>query len=99
MDQNQLWRKVVVDTFSMQGAGWIKFQGRGSVGMSLCRGIIKGWSIFMVIVEIVLGNESRISFWHDPWCGWEALRHRFPQIYNIASYKNVVVSKVWRGGE
>lgn len=40
-----------MDKFGMQNAGWITLQGRGSIGMSMWRGISKGWSRFKENVE------------------------------------------------
>jgi hypothetical protein len=34
-----------------------------------------------------VGDDSKIRFWHDVWCGDQALKIAFPKLFNIARFK------------
>jgi hypothetical protein len=46
--------------------------------------IRKGWDSFSSYTRFVVGDETRISFWHDLWCGDMALMVAFPVSFGIA---------------
>ena len=40
----------------------------------------------------MVGDGTRISFWHDLWCGDSALNVAFPVLFGIACEKNASVA-------
>jgi hypothetical protein len=50
-----------------------------------------GWERFAVYIYNVVGDGSRLKFWHDIWCGTQPLRKLFPKIYSIALDKDASV--------
>jgi hypothetical protein len=40
----------------------------------------------------VVGDGSRVSFWHDWWCGDTALKIAFPILFSIACVKDASVA-------
>jgi hypothetical protein len=39
-----------------------------------------------------VGDGSKISFWHDLWCGDTALKVAFLALFDIARFKDAVVA-------
>jgi hypothetical protein len=35
-----------------------------------------------------VGDSSKVSFWHDLWCGDMTLKEAFPKLYGIAYAKD-----------
>ena len=45
--------------------------------------------------KIVQHAYSRISFWHDLWCGDMVLKIAFPSLFGIACVKDASVADTW----
>jgi hypothetical protein len=41
-----------------------------------------------------MGGSFKIRFWHDAWCGDQALKVAFLKLFDIARFKDVFVA-VW----
>ncbi len=39
------------------------------LGVSLWKTISKDWNSFRKFISFDVGHGSRVSFWHDVWCG------------------------------
>ena len=46
-------------------------------------------------IEFTVGNDTKIRFWTDHWCGLAALSQSFPQLYALAVHRNATVDEVW----
>jgi hypothetical protein len=44
-------------------------------------------------VRYVIGNGSKVLFWHDVWCGEIPLKTLFPELFLIASGKDAWVEE------
>ena len=42
-----------------------------------------------------IGNDTRIRFWTDPWCGSSILNLTFPNLFEVAVNKHETVAQVW----
>lgn len=42
-----------------------------------------------------VGNERRVKFWLDKWCGDEPLRSSFPSLFALTNSKEAWVADVW----
>jgi hypothetical protein len=47
--------------------------------------------VFSSFVIYNVGDESKIRFWHDLWCGDQPLKTSFPNLFSIACCKDVWV--------
>jgi hypothetical protein len=83
---------VIVEKYRVQSGGWCSEEARGPYGVCLWKNIRNGWWIFSYFVSFKVGDESRIRFWHDVWCGEEDLKLPFPELNAIARDKEALVS-------
>jgi hypothetical protein len=54
--------------------------------------IRKCWVSFSRFTRFVVGDGSKIIFWHDLWCGDTALKVAFPTLFGIARVKDATVA-------
>jgi hypothetical protein len=52
----------------------------------------KGVRLSKALLEHVVGDGTRISFWRDLWCGDSVLKVAFPVLFGIACVKNAFVA-------
>ncbi len=52
--------------------------------MALWKNIKKGWDKLSSFTSFEVGDGSKISFWHDQWCGETTLNVAFPVLYGFA---------------
>ena len=45
--------------------------------------------------KFILGDEGRIRFWEDKWCGRNPLCEMFPMLYALVDSKGAMVWEVW----
>lgn len=69
IEQDHLWRRVVIDKYGLQGIRWITVQRRETLGTSIWKNIVKGWPKFKQNMSIMVRDGKRALFWHDNWCG------------------------------
>ena len=60
---------------------------REGYGVGLWKAIRKEWNLLSDKFVFEVGNERRVSFWKDKWCGNEALCVSFPSLFALASSK------------
>jgi hypothetical protein len=56
----------------------------GSFGVGVRKHIRRGWDKFSTFVRFEVGVGSKVSFWHDIWCGDRPLKISNPVLFNIA---------------
>ena len=56
------------------------------------RSIKEGTEKFISQILFNVGEDSRVSFCHDPWCGPTPLKKLFPSMYDCSISKEVWVS-------
>ena len=59
----------------------------------------KSGLVFFQNAVFSLGDERRINFWKDVWCGDEALCSSYPSLFNLALNKEATVADIWDRGE
>ena len=76
----------------VRGGGVRKCRRTQSCG--LWRSIHEGWESFSKHLSFVVGEGTRIHFWHDRWIGDNALKDLYPELYVCSDAKDVCISEV-----
>jgi len=64
----------------------------GTFGVGVWKFIRKGWDSFSGFTRFVVGDDFKINFWHDLWCGDMALKVAFPTFFGIARAQDASVA-------
>jgi hypothetical protein len=72
---------VIVDNYGFREGVGIQSKLK-ALRVSRWRNIRNCWGSFSNIISFKVGDESRICFWHDVWCGDVALKYSFPKLYS-----------------
>lgn len=49
-------------------------------------------------MTIIMCDSRQTHFWHKVWCANDNLCSSFPDIYNVARERNVLVGQLWKEG-
>lgn len=60
--------------------------------MGVWKFIRKGWDSFSSFTRFVVGDDFKISFWHDLQCGGTTLKVAFPTLFGIAQAQDAFVA-------
>ena len=74
--------------------GWCSRVCRRAHGCGLWRSISEGWESFTKHLSFVVGDGSRILFWHDKWTGDVPLKILYPLLFLCSANKEAYVSEV-----
>ena len=74
--------------------GWCTRVCRRAHGCGLWQSISEGWEIFSKHLSFVVGDGSRILFWHNKWTGEDSLKTLYPQLFMCSVNKEVYISEV-----
>ena len=94
-ERDSLWRKIISCKFGEEYGGWCSGDIKGGFGVGLWKEIRKEWPQLLQNTYLALGNESRINFWKDVWCGEEALSLTFPNLFRLTAQKDARVADLW----
>jgi hypothetical protein len=64
-ERDAWWRVVVDSKFGSLWGGWYSFELGGAFGVGLSKNIRKGWDTFKGFTRFVVGDGTKVSFWHD----------------------------------
>jgi hypothetical protein len=80
-----LWRSMVK---AKCGSMWVRWCSEvfGSHGVGVWKNMRRGCGVSR-LVRFEVGNESKIRFWQDVWCGDQPLKASLPTLLNIARFK------------
>jgi hypothetical protein len=91
-ERDAWWRVVVDSKYGSIRGGWCSRKPSGAFGVGVWKNIRKGWISFSRFTRFVVGDDSKISFWHDLWRGDTTLKEAFPALFGIACLKDAVVA-------
>ena len=74
--------------------GWSTRVCRRAHDCGLWQSISEGWESFSRHVSFVVGDGSRILFWHDKWTGDNSLKSLHPQLFVCSANKEACISEV-----
>jgi hypothetical protein len=83
---------VVDSKYGSLWGRWCPLEPTGAFGLRVWKKIRKGCVSFSRFTRFVVGNGSKISFWHDLLCGDTALKEAFPALFGIACVKGAAVA-------
>uniref|UniRef100_A0A7N2LQE6 Uncharacterized protein n=1 Tax=Quercus lobata TaxID=97700 RepID=A0A7N2LQE6_QUELO len=63
-------------------------------GCGLWRSINEGWESFSKHLSFVVGEGTRIRFWHYRWIGDNTLKDLYPDLYVCSAVKDACISEV-----
>ena len=88
----RLWQRVIATKYGKGQGGWTTKDCRRAQGCGLWRGINVGWEWFSKHLAFMVGDGSRIRFWHDRWVGDISLKILYPWLYTCSSDKEACIS-------
>ena len=67
---------------------------RRTHGCGLWRSIHEGWESFSKHLSFIVGEGTRIRFWHDRWIGDYTLKDLYPELYVCSVAKDACIFEV-----
>ena len=80
-ENNSLWHQVIAAKYEEEKGGWCTRGVRGAHGCGMWGNIKEETKKFFSQILHNVGEGSRVSFWHDPWCGPTPLKELFLSMY------------------
>ncbi|KAL4626758.1 hypothetical protein ACB092_05G120500 [Castanea dentata] len=93
-EDTHLWRRVISSKYGEGQGGWRSRACRRSHGCGLWRSINEGWENYSKHLSFVVGDGTRIRFWHDRWIGDATLKVLYPELYECSAVKDACISEV-----
>ena len=93
-EATHLWRRVISTKYGEGHGGCCTKVCRRAYGCGLWRSINEGWESFSKHLSFVVGDGTRIRFWHDRWIGENSLKDRYPELYACLAVKDACISEV-----
>ena len=90
----RLWHRVIAMKYGEGKGGWCTRAYSRAHGCGLWQSISEGWETFAKHFSFVVGDGSRILFWHDKWIGDVPLKILYPQLFLCSANKEACISEV-----
>lgn len=82
------WRRIIYgEKYREESRWWKPKEANGATEITLWKGIVKKWEMFVKGIPINPGDGSSISFWHNVWLGGKPLCICFLGIYRLVHNK------------
>ncbi len=70
--------------------GWCSNDVHGSYVVGLWKNVRRGLGEFFSHTRFEVSDNAKIRFWHDVWCGKQALKVAFSELFNIVGFKDMI---------
>ena len=89
-----LWRRVISTKYGEGQGGWCTKVRKRTHGCDLWRSIHERWESFSKHLSFVVGEGTRICFWHDRWIRDNTLKDLYHELYACSDAKDAYISEV-----
>ena len=89
-----LLRRVISTKYGEGQGGWSTKICRKTHGRGLWQSINEGWKSFSKHFSFVVGDGTRIRFWHYRWVRVDPLKILYPELYVILADKEACISDI-----
>ena len=72
---------------------------RAGYGVRVWKVIIKEWDSMVRKIAFDVGDESRVKFWKDKWCGSVPLCEVFSTLFVVTTNKEALIKDMWSMNE
>ena len=69
IEREAFWNQVIRGKYGEEQGGWSSKEAKGGYGVGLWKTLRKDWEVVKSRLFFVVGNEQRVKFWKDIWCG------------------------------
>ena len=69
VEREALWRQVICAKYGKEEGGWRSRVVRDNFGVGLWKAIKRCWDVLGDNLVHSVGNDRRVRFWKDKWCG------------------------------
>ena len=94
-EKENLWKQVLLAKYGQEGLGWRTKKVNGAFGVGVWKEILKENDWCWENMAFTVGNDTKIRFWIDLWCGCTVLSQRFPYLYVMTAHRNATVEEMW----
>ena len=91
---SHLWPRLISTKYGEGQGRWCTKVCRRTHGCELWRSVYGGWESFSKHLSFVVGEGTRIRFWHDRWIGDNTLKDLHPELYVCSAVKDACISEV-----
>ena len=95
IERGVFWRQIINSKHGEVEGSWCSKEVGESYGVGLWKAIRNLWKIVNCRISFLVGNERRLKFWKDKWCGDEPLSVSFPSLFALATSKEAWVVDLW----
>jgi len=85
MEREALWRLLIKAKYESMRGGWCSKKVMGAYRVGVWKHNSRGWYKFSNFVRFEVGVGSKVSFWHDHWCGDRLLKLFYPALQRCVS--------------
>ena len=94
-ERDALWRQVIEVKNGCDWGGWCSSSSSGPYGVNLWKNIRREWHSLSRFILYEIGDESKVQFWLDSWCG-SSFADRYPELFRICRRKEASVADLMR---
>ena len=93
-DKENLWKRVILAKYGQEGHGWRTKKAIRAFRVGVWKEILKETDWCWDNMVFTVGNDTKIRFWTDHWCGCTVLSQSFPHLFAMAVHRNATVEEM-----
>ena len=87
VERDSYWKLIISKKFGVERGWWSTRGVREGYGVGLWKEISKEGLLPLNNVSFSVGDDKRVRFWKDIWCGNMSLCEAFPSLFDLAVSK------------